>query len=423
MTHPAEGTFAYLDNNATTAMSPAARKRMVELMAGPPGNTAALHGLGTAAQNVLEEARACFVRHLGGAAQVLFTSGATEANALCLLGALRHPENRCEQLVVSELEHASVYDVAELPLDRPVAVCRARSDGTPDLDHLEDLIAGRRSLVSMMHVNNETGVIFPVAEIATIAHRHGGLLHVDAAQSAGKTPLDDVVAQADALTLSAHKFHGPLGVGAIALLNPDFRLAPVLPGGGQEGGIRSGTVNVPAIAAAAVAFDEAAASPPPGPGLRDRLEAFLVEQVPHCLVAGQSAPRLWTTSYVCLPGLLQEDLIEALSCRGVHVGSGAACTSALDEFAGTARHGHRQPLQPGRHPDQCFPSHTGRGAGSVHRGFPRGLCRSHGKEPLSVTVLDAPLPSAGRQVFAEFDIEPADLAYLRSVEETLTPEI
>ena len=334
MTEPADpydGTFAYLDNNATTAMSPAARKRMVELLAGPPGNPASLHGLGAAAQNILEEARACFVRHLGGAARVFFTSGATEANALCLLGALRDPENRCEQLVVSELEHASVYDLAELPLERPVAVCRARSDGTPDLDHLQDLIASRRTLVSMMHVNNETGVIFPVAEIAAITHRHGGLLHVDAAQSAGKMPLDEVVAQADALTLSAHKFHGPLGVGAIALLNPDFRLAPVLPGGGQEGGIRSGTVNVPAIAAAAVAFDEAATSPPPGPGLRDRLEAFLVEQVPHCLVAGRSAPRLWTTCYVCFPGLLQEDLIEALSGRGVHVGSGAACASALDE--------------------------------------------------------------------------------------------
>jgi cysteine desulfurase len=328
---PADGTLAYLDNNATTAMSPAARKRMVKLLAGPPGNPASLHGLGTAAQNVLEGARACFVRHLGGAAQVLFTSGATEANALCLLGALRHLENRCEQLVVSELEHASVYDLAELPLERPVAVCRTQPDGTPDLDHLQDLIADRRSLVSMMHVNNETGVIFPVAEIAAIAHRHGGLLHVDAAQSAGKMPLDEVVAQADALTLSAHKFHGPLGVGAIALLNPDFRLAPILPGGGQEGGIRSGTVNVPAIAAAAVALDEAATNPPPGAGLRDRLEAFLVEQVPHCLVAGSSAPRLWTTSYVCFPGLLQEDLIEALSCRGVHVGSGAACASALDE--------------------------------------------------------------------------------------------
>ncbi len=331
MTDPADGTSAYLDNNATTAMSPAARKRMVELLAGPPGNPASLHGLGTAARDALEEARASFVRRIGGAAEVLFTSGATEANALCLLGALRHPENRCEQLVVSELEHASVYDLTELPLERPVAVCRARSDGTPDLDHLHDLIAGRRTLVSMMHVNNETGVIFPVAEIAALTHHHGGLLHVDAAQSAGKLPLDEVVARADALTLSAHKFHGPLGVGAIALLSPGFRLASVLPGGGQEGGIRSGTVNVPAIAAAAVAFEEAAASPPPGPRLRDRLEAFLVGQVPHCLVAGRSVPRLWTTCCVCLPGLLQEDLIEALSCRGVHVGSGAACASALDE--------------------------------------------------------------------------------------------
>ena len=164
VTDPSDGTFAYLDNNATTAMSPAARKRMKELLAGPPGNPAALHGLGTAAQNALVEARACFVRHLGGAAQVLFTSGATEANGSRLLGVLRHPENRCEQLVVSELEHASVYDLAELPLERPVAVCRARPDGTPDLDHLQDLIAGRRTLVLMMHVSNETGWTFPVSK-------------------------------------------------------------------------------------------------------------------------------------------------------------------------------------------------------------------------------------------------------------------
>jgi cysteine desulfurase len=261
----------------------------------------------------------------------VFTSGATEANALTLLGALRHPQNRLQQLVVSALEHNSVHDFAELPCEWPVAVCRASPDGTPDLGHLQDLVAGRRSLVSMMHVNNETGVIFPVAAIAEIVHRHSGLLHVDMAQSAGKMPLGEVLAAADALTLSAHKFHGPLGVGAIALPDPGFRMAPVLPGGGQEGGIKSGTVNVPAIAAAAVALGDAMAMPPPGPQLRDRLEAFLAMEVPHSLVAGRAARRLWTTSYVCFPGLLQEDLIEALSLRGVHVGSGAACASALAE--------------------------------------------------------------------------------------------
>jgi cysteine desulfurase len=334
MTEPADSTEsapAYLDNNATTAMSPTARGRLFELLGGSPGNPAALHGLAAAMRDVLEDARARFARRLGGTAQVLFTAGATEANALCLLGALRHPENRCAQLVISEMEHASVYDLAGLPLEWPVVMCRARSDGTPDLDHLQDLIAGRQSLVSMMHVNNETGVIFPVAEIAALTHCHGGLLHVDAAQSAGKMPLDEVVAYADALTLSAHKFHGPLGVGAIAVLNPSVKLAPILPGGGQEGDIRSGTVNVPAIAAAAVALDEAAATCPPSVGWRDRLEAFLAEQVPNCLVAGRSAPRLWTTSYVCFPGLFQGDLIKALSCRDVHVGTGAACASALEE--------------------------------------------------------------------------------------------
>jgi cysteine desulfurase len=143
--------------------------------------------------------------------------------------------------------------------------------------------------------------------------------------------IDDVLRHADALTLSAHKFHGPLGVGAIAVLRRHFHLAPVIGGGGQEGGVRSGTVNVPAIVAAAVALDEAAALPARGSELRDELEAFIEQCVPHCLVVGRRAPRLWTTSYICFPGLLQEDLIEALSARGVHAGTGSACNSALNE--------------------------------------------------------------------------------------------
>ena len=325
------GTVAYLDNNATTPLSAAALARMEELLLGLPGNAASTHRLGVAARNCLEEARARFARHLGGAAQILFTSGATEGNGLCLLGALRHPANRCEQLVVSELEHSSVYDYLELPLEWPVVACKALAEGIPDLDHLEQVVAARRSLVSMMHVNNETGVIFPVADIAEIVHRHAGLLHVDAAQSVGKMALDEVLRHADALTLSAHKFQGPLGVGAIAVLRGQFHLAPLIAGGGQEGGVRSGTVNVPAIAAAAVALDEAASLPAPDSGLRDELEAFIERCVPHCLVVGRKAPRLWTTSYICFPGLMQEDLIEALSVRGVHAGTGSACNSALHE--------------------------------------------------------------------------------------------
>jgi len=322
---------AYLDNNATTPLSAAALERMQELLQALPGNAASMHRLGVAARDCLEQARARFAHHLGGTAQILFTSGATEGNGLCLLGALRHPANRCEQLVVSELEHSSVYDYLELPPERPVVACKALASGIPDVDHLEQLVAGRRSLVSMMHVNNETGVIFPLADIAEIVHRHGGLLHVDAAQSVGKMALGEVLRHADALTLSAHKFQGPLGVGAIAVLRRQFQLAPVIAGGGQEGGVRSGTVNVPAIAAAAVALEEAAAAPAPGPELRDDLEAFVERCVPHCLVVGRGAPRLWTTSYICFPGLLQEDLIEALSVRGVHAGTGSACNSALHE--------------------------------------------------------------------------------------------
>jgi cysteine desulfurase len=324
-------TVAYLDNNATTPISAAALRCMEELLRGLPGNAASMHRLGIAARDCLEQARERFSQHLGGAAQILFTSGATEGNGLCLLGALRHPANRCEQLVVSELEHSSVYDYLELPLERPAVACKALAGGIPDLDYLEHLVAGRRSLVSTMHVNNETGVIFPIADIAAIVHRHGGLLHVDAAQSVGKMPLVEVLEHADALTLSAHKFQGPLGVGAIVVLRPQFQMAPVLAGGGQEGGVRSGTVNVPAIAAAAVALDEAATTPMPGTGLRDALEAFIEQRVPHCLVVGRRAPRLWTTSYICFPGLLQEDLIEALSARGVHAGTGAACRSARHE--------------------------------------------------------------------------------------------
>ena len=254
--------------------------------------------------------------------------------------------------MVSELEHGSVYDFAELPLEWPVAVCRARPDGTPDLDHLQDLVAAQRSLVSMMHVNNETGVIFPVAAIAEITHRHGGSLHVDAAQSVGKMPLDEVLEEADALTLSAHKFHGPLGVGAIALLDAGFRLAPVLPGrrpggrhpqrhrqraGDRRGGGRARRGGHHPGAGPRFARPARSLSRRTGASLPDggALDAAPVDHL-LCLLPGPAAGR---------------------SDRGP-VGPRRPCRHRgglrlrARQIAGIAQHGHRASVQSGRHTNQ-----------------------------------------------------------------------
>jgi cysteine desulfurase len=309
----------YLDYNATQPIRPAVRDAMIDILAGPT-NASSIHGLGQRARGRVEQARASVAVLVGAQpAEILFTSGATEANATVLGGTgLRH-------IVVSAIEHPSVRtatDAVVLPVD---------GNGLIDLDSLDRLLAeiGEPALVSIMLANNETGVIQPVADAATIVHAHSGLLHSDAAQAPGRIAVDVMALGVDLLTLSAHKMGGPQGAGAL-YIRDGLNLTPLLRGGGQEKRRRGGTENVAAIAGFGIAADLAADSPDLAE-LRDRMETRLAQAAPEITIHGALAPRIGNTSCFGVPGLLAETALIALDLAGVAISSGAACSSGAVE--------------------------------------------------------------------------------------------
>jgi cysteine desulfurase len=310
----------YLDWNATAPLRPEAAAAMTAAL-GHCGNPSSVHRWGRAARATVERARTAVAALIGATAEsVIFVSGGTEANHLAILGAERR------RVLVSAVEHNSVLQAApaaeHIPVDR---------DGVVRLDLL-DLILGKEptpALVSVMIANNETGVIQPVAEIATVAHAHGALFHCDAVQAAGRIPLDGSVIGADLVTLSAHKIGGPPGVGAL-LARGGLDVMPLLRGGGQERGRRAGTENLPGIvgfaAAAAAAAAEIAVCDRVR-ALRDALEAEIMAVAPDAVVPGNAAPRLPNTSAIAMPGTAAETQVIALDLDGVMVSAGAACSS------------------------------------------------------------------------------------------------
>jgi cysteine desulfurase len=310
----------YLDHNATTPVRPETAAAVVEALA-VGGNASSVHRAGRAARWLVERAREQVAALVGAAqADLVFTSGGSEANHLALLGSGRG------RVLVSAVEHDSVLRAAEgaelLPVDE---------DGVIDLAALDRALAGdaRPAIVSLMLANNETGVLQPVAEAAAIAHRHGALLHCDAVQAAGKIPVDFRRLGADYLTLSGHKLGAPQGIGALAIA-AGAPLAAVQRGGGQERGRRAGTENLPGIAGFGAAAARAAAELSRMAGLaawRDRAERALLGAAPEAVVFGARAARLPNTSCVALPGIPAETQVMALDLAGVMVSAGAACSS------------------------------------------------------------------------------------------------
>jgi cysteine desulfurase len=316
---------AYLDYNATAPVRPAAAAAVAAALEAA-GNASSVHAPGRAARRRIEDARERVAALVGAApANVVFTSGGTEANALALTG------SDATRLLVSAVEHDSVLRNA--PGATPIPVDR---NGVVDLAALDRLLAeprGETCLVSLMLANNETGVIQPVAEAAAIARAHGARMHCDAVQAAGKIAVDIAVLGVDMLTLSAHKIGGPQGVGAL-VLRDGMTLAPLLKGGGQERGRRAGTENLPGIAgfgaaAAAALADLAAGAPARIAALRDGLEAALAAPaaIQGAVIHGAGAARLPNTSCIGLPGRSAETQVMALDLAGVAVSSGAACSS------------------------------------------------------------------------------------------------
>jgi cysteine desulfurase len=324
---------AYLDWNATAPLRPQAKAAVMAALE-LCGNPSSVHGEGRAARRLVEDAREQVAR-LAGAdpADVVFTSGGTEANALALTPFITRAGDKAplERLLVSAIEHPSVKSGGRFPAGA-FSEIPVTAQGIVDLAALKAMLAkGPRALVSIMLANNETGVIQPVRDAANLVHEAGGLLHVDAVQGPGRMPLDLVVLGADLVTLSAHKLGGPKGVGALVRA-PGIHIAePLITGGGQERGSRAGTENVAGIggfgAAAAAALQSLDADIVRMRTMRDRLEASLKAATPQAVIFGADAERLPNTILFALPGIKAETAVIAFDLDGVAVSSGAACSS------------------------------------------------------------------------------------------------
>ena len=310
----------YLDYNATAPLKPEVLDAVAVALR-QTGNASSVHRFGRWARREVETARSRVADLVGVSPDhVIFTSGGTEANNLVFAGVAR------ERTIVSAIEHDSVHGAAADAETIPVT-----RDGVVDLDVLAGLLTSddRRALVSIMLANNETGVIQPVAEAAMLAHAAGALIHCDAVQAVGRIPVDVATLGVDFLALSAHKFGGPQGSGAL-VVKEDSPLRPMLRGGGQERNRRAGTENVAAL----VGFGAAALSARRDLDrqvelalLRDALEARIRAILPTAIVFGASARRLANTSCFSSPGVPSATQVMALDLAGVAVSAGSACSS------------------------------------------------------------------------------------------------
>jgi cysteine desulfurase len=323
----------YLDANATEPLRPTARAAVLAALE-LAGNPSSVHAAGRAARRLLEDARDTVAACFGARpADVVFTSGGTEADALGV-----HALHAGRRLIVGATEHeairAAAGDAVVLPVDR---------DGVVLLGTLEALLAeGGPALVCLMLANNETGTLQPVAEAASLCRRYGAFLHVDAVQAAGRISVDFAVLGAHSVALSSHKMGGPPGAGALLLAPEVSAIAPLIAGGGQERGRRGGTPALPAIAGFAAAAREAVGTLPsvsrsPSPvalgeagnaslaALRDAIERAAVGL--GAVVCGGRTARLANTTSMALPGIRADAQVIALDLQGVAVSAGAACSS------------------------------------------------------------------------------------------------
>jgi len=330
----------YLDYNASTPCDP----RVVEAMqpffgsifANPSSRN---HRPGRSAFSALEDARSTVARFLGArsATEIVFTSGATEANNLALIGAAKTRADRRRHLVTQTTEHPSVLEVCRVLRGEGWKLTEVRVDhtGRVRLDELEAALSDETALVSLMLANNETGTVQPVREAAELAHARGALIHCDATQGVAKIGVNMAELGVDLLSLSGHKLYAPNGIGALYVrrTSPPMRLTPHIHGGGHEGGMRSGTPNLPGAVALAHALEIAEAElkdeRPRIAVLRDKLEKTIVEKVDGCAVNGSIENRLPNTSNISFPGIEGNALLASLP--DLAVSSGSACTSSHPE--------------------------------------------------------------------------------------------
>ena len=321
----------YLDNNATTPLAPSAAEAMTEALR-VFGNPSSAHAAGAGAKRIVDEAREAVAAFLGARdpGEIVFTSGGTESDNWAILGALEMgPQKR--RIVTTRVEHEAVRKLCE-KLEREgreVVWLDVDEVGRLDLDRLRGSLTPDTAVVSVMRANNETGVIFPIAEIAGIVKEHSdALFHVDGVSAAGKAPIDLKNAEVDLFSISAHKFHGPKGIGAL-YIREGVRLPPFLIGGGQERERRAGTEAVHQIAGIGAAAKFAGDLSPMGGvrELRDRLETGILDSVPESSVNGDRERRLPNTTNISFDGLNGEMILHKLDRAGICVSTGSACHS------------------------------------------------------------------------------------------------
>lgn len=322
----------YLDNNATTRVAPEVAAAIQPYLTELYGNPSSLHAFGQASQHAIEQAREQVARLIHAQPrEIIFTSGGTESDNLAILGTLAaHPTKK--HIVTTAVEHPAILSTCER-LEKQgykVTYIGVNRLGHLNLDAFAAALTPDTAIASVMHANNETGVLFPIDKVAEIAASRSVALHVDAVQTAGKLPIDVRNLPVNLLSISAHKLHGPKGVGAL-FVRKGTRLRSMTIGGHQERDIRPGTENVSGIVGFGAAAERAAAEPAEARErvrvLRDRLEKGVLERFDYAHINGDPANRIHNTTNISFESLEAEAILIALSEAGICASSGSACSS------------------------------------------------------------------------------------------------
>jgi len=337
------GKTVYLDHAATTPMLPAAVEVMTAHL-GDVGNPSSLHASGRAARRVVEESREKIAQALNcRPGEVVFTSGGTEADNLALKGLFwsrREEDPRRVRILASSIEHHAVLDALDWLAEEEhaeVELLPVDGRGLLDLDAYRAIIErdpGSIAVISVMWANNEVGTLQPIEDVVAVAAVHGIPVHTDAVQAVGAAPVDFAASGVDALTLTGHKLGGPYGVGAL-VLRRELTLTPLLHGGGQERDIRSGTLDMPAIAGFATAVEHAVKAQPEYAErmatLRDSLVRRVIEVVPDAHVHGDREQRLPGNAHLGFPDCEGDSLLMLLDARGIECSTGSACSAGVPQ--------------------------------------------------------------------------------------------
>ncbi len=322
----------YLDNAATTAMRPEVLEGMLPFLTTSFANPSSIHSSGQRVQRALSAARKRTADAVGARPdEIVFTSGGSEADSLAIFGSLTGSFAR-GHFITSAIEHHAVLHAADALRARghKVTVVPVDRDGLVSEDALKAALDGSPSVVSIMHGNNEIGTIQDIARLASLTHEHGGIFHTDAVQTVGHVPVDVRALGVDALSLSGHKFEGPKGVGAL-FVRKDVPLAPLIVGGGQEGGRRAGTENVPGIVGLSIALSLAVsdlpAAQPHVTALRKSLIDGILAVIPESVLNGSRTSRLPNNVNVRFAQVEGDTIVVGLDLAGIEISTGSACSS------------------------------------------------------------------------------------------------